>query len=255
MESLGFIGVGHLADYTVRGLRRGGWRGDIFLSGRNAQVAAQLAADCQAQVIEDNQALADRCDILMLATRPPQALEALCGLSLRPEQTLLSVVAGLPLAALQASAGPVGTIVRALPVTSAEFSASATLLFPPDASVEDLFNHCGQAIAVDNEEQFDAGGVLSCIYAGFFPLLDQLTRDAQAAGLPAETARALVTAMAKGAATVANEDHTKTLAAITGQIATEGSYSKKVVDHLLSRHALTPWSEAFDLTLKAFQGK
>ncbi|MGO1118135.1 pyrroline-5-carboxylate reductase family protein [Rhodovibrionaceae bacterium A322] len=255
MTTLGFIGAGHLADYCVRGLRRGGWQGDILLTRRNAEVSAKLASECGCEIVDDNQSLADRSDILTLATRPPQALAALADLSLRPDQTLLSVVAGLPMADLMAKAGPVGAIVRALPVTSAEFSASATLMYPPNPAVEALFNHCGQAIAVNTEEEFDAGGVLSCIYAGFFALQDQLAAKTTAAGLPAETARALVTAMAKGATVVANEDQSKSLGRITSQIATDGTFSKKVVDHLHSQSAFGPWEEAFDFTLKAFQGK
>ena len=40
MQKIGFIGVGALALYTIRGVRRGGYAGPILLSPRNSENAA-----------------------------------------------------------------------------------------------------------------------------------------------------------------------------------------------------------------------
>ncbi|MGI9405041.1 MAG: NAD(P)-binding domain-containing protein [Hyphomicrobiaceae bacterium] len=252
MTKLGIVGVGHLADYTVRGLRNGGWTHQIFLSPRGKDVGARLAQQCNCQVMADNQAVADASDIVMLAPRPPQALAALEGLTLRSDQVLLSVVAGLSIAEMKPVAGKVGAIVRALPVTSAEVNASPNILFPANAAVENLFAHCGTAIPLSSEADFDAGGVLACVYGWYLALYDQLTERTVAAGLDEPTARRIVTGMAGGAAAIAAAQSDQSVDVIARKIASEGSFTKLGLDHLEAEDAFGPWREAYDLVLNRF---
>ncbi len=42
MNTLGFIGVGNLAEYTIKGLRQGGFDKPILLSSRNNPTAHLL---------------------------------------------------------------------------------------------------------------------------------------------------------------------------------------------------------------------
>ena len=73
-SKLGFIGAGHLASYTIAGLRRAGDQRDIILSPRNAEKAQQLSSQYDCRVAASNQAVVDAADIVILAVRPPQAL-------------------------------------------------------------------------------------------------------------------------------------------------------------------------------------
>ncbi len=253
MTKIGIIGVGHLADYTVRGVRRGGWSGPIFLSPRGEAVGAALARDCGCTVLEGNQAVVDAADIVMLATRPASALEVLGGLTLRSDQVLLSVVAGVPVGEIAAVGGEVGAVVRALPVTSAEVGASPTLIFPPNDVIEGFFSHCGTAIPVGEESAFDAAAVMTCFYGMYIALFDRLTQATTAAGVPEEAARNIVTGMARGAAKVAAAQTEKSLGGIVGEIATEGTFTRLGLDHLEANDAFQPWDEAFDMILKRFR--
>jgi pyrroline-5-carboxylate reductase len=47
MKTIGFIGVGELALYTIKGARRGGYQGPILLSPRNHGKAEYLATHHQ----------------------------------------------------------------------------------------------------------------------------------------------------------------------------------------------------------------
>ena len=101
MKTIGFIGVGDLALYTIRGLRRGGYRDSILLSPRNRDKAGLLAADFNCAVQSDNQAVVDHSDCVVLATRPADCLQTLSELEFRSEQLLISVVAGIEIEALR----------------------------------------------------------------------------------------------------------------------------------------------------------
>jgi pyrroline-5-carboxylate reductase len=248
MKTIGFIGVGELALYTVRGVRRGGYRGRLLLSPRNRDKAAMLAAQYDCEVQADNQAVIDNCDCVVIATRPADCLETLAALNFRPGQLLLSVVAGIEVAQLQNVLNDDIDIVRAMPVSSAEAGASPTLVYPDNAFVRAFFDHCGNAIAVDNEAWFTQGSVLACVYCWFFTLFDTLIEATGGPDLPAPLSAELVMGMARGAAELAlAKSETATPAEIAAGIATEGTFSKLGLDLLLQEKAFEPWREACEL--------
>ena len=246
MNSLGFIGVGDLAEYTIKGLRLGGFNEKIYLSPRNAEMSAQLAASYDCEVLASNQAVADKSDCLVISTRPAHCLDALAALTFQPKQLLVSVVAGVPIADLSGAVPTDVEIVRAMPVNSAQAGASPTLIYPDHKQVSDLFNYCGDRIAVDDEAAFDQGSVLACVYTWYFSLFEQLIQSTTSEALPADKAKALVLGMAKGAASLALQKP-ETCGEIAESIATEGTFSKLGLDTLKEREAFAPWDEACKL--------
>ena len=254
MTTLGFIGVGELARYTVEGLRRGGHRDPIVLGPRNREHAAYLAANRDCRVMQDNQAVVDASDIVVLATRPAQCLEALAGVELRGDQVLLSVVAGVTVAELRGALSTEAEIVRAMPVSSAAVGASPTLIYPRHAAVAALFEHCGTTIAVDEERHFDRGTILACVYSWYFALFDQLIDATGGAALPPAIAAELVPGMARGAAELALARGADRSGAIARQIATEGTFSRLGLDLLEREHAFDAWREACELLAERLDG-
>ena len=138
IESIGIIGVGHLAGYLVEGLRRASPDIEIVLSPRNANRSAHLAAHFGARVAADNQAVVDAVDLILLTTRRDDALAAVEGIAFQPGQTLVSTVANLPLASLEPAVAP-ATVIRAMPISCAALNQSPTLLWPDNARARALF--------------------------------------------------------------------------------------------------------------------
>ena len=247
MKTIGFIGVGELALYTIRGVRRGGYRGSILLSPRNRDKAALLAEQYDCEVQSHNQAVIDNSDCVVIATRPADCLQTLATLAFRPEQLMISVVAGIDISELR-SAVPGGLeIVRAMPVSSAEAGASPTLIYPDNATVREFFNHCGNVLPVDNEDYFTQGSVLACVYCWFFSLFESLIQATSGPDLPAPLSAQLVMGMARGAAELALSKADTTPADIATAIATDGTYSKLGLDLLQQQAAFKPWQEACEL--------
>ena len=247
MTSLGFIGVGELARYTIEGLRRGGHDGPIRLCPRNREQAAWLAANRDCEVLADNQAVADASDILVLATRPADCLEALSALQLRADRVLLSVVAGVTIAELRGAVSGEVTIVRAMPVSSAAVGASPTLIYPRHDAVAALFECCGASIAVDDERHFDQGTILACVYSWYFALFEALIEATGGPALPRATAAELVLGMARGAAELALARPAQSPGEIAAQIATDGTFSRLGLDRLERERAFDAWRDACEL--------
>ncbi len=248
MLRAGFIGVGELARYTILGWRRGGYAERISLSPRNARHAADLAQDFACDVMPDNQAVVDNSDLVFLATRPADCLDALAGLTLRSDQVLVSVVAGVPTAELRTAMNlPELDIVRVMPVSSAEAGFSPTLVYPHHQAVCDLFDRCGRAIAVSEERHFDQGTILACVYSWYFALFDQLIEATGGDVLPTELATELVAGMARGAADLTLSRPAQAPGRTAEEIATAGTYSRLGLDLLQDRHAFDAWQEACQL--------
>lgn len=247
MPKIGFIGVGELALYTIRGIRLGGYDETILLNPRNREKAQWLAQNLDCEVLADNQAVVDQSDQVVIATRPPQCLETLQNLKFRTGQVLISVVAGIATADIREAVNGDIEIVRAMPVSSAEVGSSPTLIYPVHTAVSELFNHSGQAICVDDEAIFDQGSVLACVYSWFFALFEELIQATQSPTLPPDIAAKLVMGMAKGAAELALDRPGQSPGEIAQSIATEGTYSRLGLDLLEKNRAFEPWREASDM--------
>jgi len=249
MKTLGFIGVGDLAEYTIKGLRNGAYQGRILLSPRNQQKAQMLTEFCDCEVLQSNQAVVDDSDIVVLSTRPAGCLEILAQLKLIPGQQLISVVAGVSIDALTAVVNADLPVIRAMPVSSAETGASPTIIFPFNVNVLEIFNHCGKAIAVETESAFEQGSVLACVYTWYFELFEQLINATASTDFPRQLASELVLGMANGAARLALQDESRSPGEIARYIATEGTFSKLGLDLLKDNKAFEPWQEACQLLL------
>jgi pyrroline-5-carboxylate reductase len=250
MKTIGFIGVGELALYTIRGVRLGGYEGRILLSPRNRENARLLASQHGCEVQEDNQSVIDLCDCVVIATRPADCLQTLSSLEFKPGQLLISVVAGIEVEQLREVLPGDLKIVRAMPVSSAEAGSSPTLIYPDNALVQEFFDFCGNTIAVDNEAWFTQGSVLACVYCWFFSLYEELIQATTGPDLPAALSAELVMGMAKGAAEQALAKTEISPGNIAESIATEGTFSKLGLDLLQQKSAFEPWGEACELLQK-----
>jgi pyrroline-5-carboxylate reductase len=250
MERLGFIGVGALALYTIKGLRLGGYSEPILLSPRNQENADFLAKNHNCVIQSNNQAVVDNSDYIVISTRPADCLETLSQLEFKPGQVLLSVVAGLQISELRTIVDDQIDIVRAMPVSSAEAASSPTLIYPHNDFVSACFNYCGQSISVDNEESFEQASVLACVYSWYFALFEELIQATKSPALPVELSSQLVMGMAKGAAELALANKDQSPGEIAQAIATEGTFSKLGLDLLKDNEAFKPWHDASELLKK-----
>ena len=248
-DVLGFIGVGDLALYTIKGLRRGGYTGRICLSPRNRHKAEYLWQNFECAKARDNQSVVGLSDYVVLATRPQDCLDALSGLKFHAGQLLISVVAGVKIEQLRAAISADIEIVRAMPVSSAEAGASPTLIYPDHVFVRELFDCCGTAIAVEDEKFFDQGTILACVYSWYFSLFQTLIDATTGPRLPAGISAELVMGMAKGAAELALASE-KNPGEIAEGVATEGTFSRLGLDLLQNKSAFEPWREACRLLEK-----
>lgn len=241
--TLGVIGTGHFASYTIAALRNGGFSADILLSPRNAERAAALADEHACRIAEDNLSVVSASDIVLLSVRPHQLSQALEGLAFRPDQIVLSALAGVTLHALLEHGLPVST-VRIMPSSFIEAGDAVFPIYPDNDVVSRLLEPAGKVVAFDNEPDFERSVLTACAYAWNYDLMHALSTWFVDRGWPAELARDMVVRHMRGASTYALAHPDIPLDTISAGIATDGTFTQRGLNHLQNRDAFSPWTEA-----------
>ena len=174
----GFIGVGTINSAVIRGLVSADIKlapRTITLSPRNAARAAALAKELPnnvAKVASTNQEVIDASDYVFVATPPgtENARQCLSGLHFRPEQVVISIIAGVSADVLK-EVCDCPTIVQALPLPPAENHVSTTVQWPEHKGVAEVFKRLGSVVEVPDARKATAVASISCIMGDFYARL------------------------------------------------------------------------------------
>lgn len=213
-QTIGFIGAGNMANSLVGGMIAKGIRpARIWMSDVSAERLAQLSLQHGIHHSTDNNEIASRVDVLVLAVKPQmmqQVCEALRKQVQARQPLIISIAAGVTVANLKAWLGEV-PVVRCMPNTPALVQAGATGLYG-DRSVSaeqkalagQILGSVGLIFWFDQEKTLDAVTAVSGSGpAYFFLLMENMIASAEKLGLDANTARQLVLQTATGAAQLA----------------------------------------------------
>lgn len=251
MTTIGILGVGGLAGLMVRGWQGAGYR--LLLSPRNAVVAERLAADYGCEVATSNQALVDAADGVFVALPAANGIEELAKLTFRPDQPVISAMAGTGLARLQSVIGPAQAAVSMMPGYANALGVGPSILCPDDGFWQPFLAATGPVIAFDDEAQFTAAATFGAFSGASFGFMAQVIAWFEAQGLPPDTARALVAATLRGNAEVLLREN-RSLSEIRREVVTPGGISELLLTTLQKREALSAWDEGLTHVLRRIGG-
>jgi pyrroline-5-carboxylate reductase len=197
---LGLIGAGNMAGALARG-----WGEPVLVHDPYRARAEALVAELGGEVVDSNAELARRADAVLLAHKPA-GLEQVAAEVGGAARGVVSILGGVPLAALRAAYGatPVVRLIPSLPVEvrhgvtchARDPEADAVL----EARTIELFERVGIVVSIDESQMQAATGVMSCAPA-YVALVAEAQIDAGVrAGLPADVAGELVAASIGGTA-------------------------------------------------------
>jgi pyrroline-5-carboxylate reductase len=247
MLSLGVIGSGHFAAYFVAALRRGGYGSSIFLSPRNANIAAKLARNYDCQIASANGEVLARADVILLSVRPHDTAAALAGLKWEQRHTALSAMAGIGIKDLRTMLPGVGAIHLIMPGSYIEVVRGPIPLCPPAPSLMSLLACAGEVVPLASEKAFNAALVSLCASTWIYDLADAIAQELMLQGLEPGAARTLALGNIAGPAAFALARPDQPLTGISESIATERTFTKSGLDYLKARHFDVPWRQAMAL--------
>lgn len=217
-QNITFIGGGNMAASLISGLCQAGHDSTrIHVVDPNAEQRAHLAQRFAVHTHADaNTDPVVQSDVWLLAVKPQIMAEVVRGLAhiIGTHQPLvISIAAGVPLAALRTWLAADLAFVRCMPNTPALIGCGATGLYADDSvsaaqkhSADSILATAGSTIWVPSEALLDAVTATSGSGpAYYFAFMEAMQAAAEAQGLDADSARTLVLHTALGAARMALE--------------------------------------------------
>jgi pyrroline-5-carboxylate reductase len=215
MSTIGFVGSGNMAEALIKGIVAAKINSPerIHVSDVRAERLTQMAGTYGVTCYEDNAALVQQAETVVLSVKPQKMDEALASVreAVTAEKLIISIAAGIRVAKIAAALGDVA-IVRVMPNTPALIGAGASALYANEKAGPRLdtalaiFAAVGKAVVVEDEGLIDAVTAVSGSGpAYFFLLMEAMTQAGVKLGLPEDVANDLVLQTAKGAGLLAVE--------------------------------------------------
>jgi pyrroline-5-carboxylate reductase len=182
------LGAGTIGEALIAGLLGSGWRepGDIVASARRDERAAELGERLGIKATLSNVEAAAGAALVVIAVKP-QDFDTLLGEiapAITPEQTVLSVAAAIPTAAIEKRLAAGVPVVRAMPNAPAIVHEGMAGLCPGAhadeehlALAEEALAHLGAVVRVP-EEYMDAVTAVSGSGPAYFALLSEAMIEA-----------------------------------------------------------------------------
>lgn len=212
MKKLVFVGAGSMAEAMISGIWASGLLpgDDMWVTNKqDTQRLQTLEQRYGVQTTYNYDELFSDTDAVVLAMKPKDAASAIEEIKsyLTDGMLVISVLAGVSIAAIESAAGVSLAVARVMPNTSAAIGKSATALAVNEQVtdeqkklVKDLFNTIGLTATVE-ESQLDAvTGLSGSGPAYIYYLVEAMEQSAAEIGLEKQTAKQLIIQTLLGAA-------------------------------------------------------
>jgi pyrroline-5-carboxylate reductase len=210
-KTIAFIGAGNMAEALVKGLLRAGVATpqEILCTDRRPERGPELTQQYGVRFTPSNLAAVQEAGIIVLSVKP-QVMEkvlAEIGPSLDASKLVISIAAGIPIAALERQVGHGVRVIRTMPNTPALVGAGATALSPGEHATDAdltqakaLFDAIGMTVVVDEPLLDAVTGLSGSGPAYIFLIIEALADGGVKAGLARTQAQALAAQTVFGSA-------------------------------------------------------
>lgn len=256
-STIGFIGAGNMGRSLAGGLLKSGWdRRKLILGDPVPEQREAVERLLGVNVYLQNEDVAERADVLVLAVKP-QVIKPVCeGLAAAVQQKrplLVSIAAGVRIDDLERWLGGNLSLVRVMPNTPALVGSGASGMFanprvsdPQRDLAESILRTVGVAVWLPSEDLLDVVTALSGSGpAYFFLVMEVLERAAIEQGLDLATARLLTLETAFGAAKMALEGGTEP-AELRRRVTSPGGTTERAIAALQAGGAERLFADAIE---------
>jgi pyrroline-5-carboxylate reductase len=210
-RTIAFLGAGNMAEALIKGLLRAGTARpeSLLATGRRKERLEELARTYGVRTTLDNLAAVREADVVVLSVKP-QALDKVLiqvASAVDPHKLVISVAAGVPIAAMERRLGAGARIIRTMPNTPSLVGAGACALSRGEhASDEDLavatriFQSVGTTTVLDENLLDAVTGLSGSGPAYIFLIIEALSDAGVKVGLPRYTAQKLAAQTVLGSA-------------------------------------------------------
>jgi len=249
---IGVIGTGTIASAIVTGFCTKKVGHEFFLSPRNAEKAAALAAEFpEVSVCNSNQEVLDQAEWVFI-TLQKSGFEALKELAFRKDHKVLNMATEMNLTDLKAITGETALLAHVVPLPMIVRGFGPLLVYPETPEVGALFTPVSDAVYLQNLSDVRPLQLLTCIMSPYYMLLEEFVKFADDQGVEHDTSvkftHALFSALSRRAAETPNCD----LIELANDM-TPGGYNEQSMIELMDNGAIKAWRTALDQLLERLQ--
>ena len=212
-QRISFIGGGNMAQCLLRGLIAAGHPAARLTASDPLPVCREAIGGLGVNIAADNQGAVDAGEVVVLAVKPQALRQALGEIEMPKERLVLSICAGVPVAAIAKATSVGQPIVRTMPNTPALLRAGVAGLYASAAVsaaqrevANVILSAVGKTVWVEDEALLDAVTAVSGSGpAYFFHLMESMMEAGERLGLPADMAATLTLETALGATLMARQ--------------------------------------------------
>lgn len=202
---IGFIGTGVITEAIVTGLQKGGYSLEqIYISHRSEETSAKLASKyANVEVLQDNQSIVERSDVVVLAIRPQVAEAVVRSLTFSTDKQVISLIATIEHDVLLDWIGVSLPVCRAIPLPFVAEGIGVTVIYPNMSLAVELFEAVGSTVIATSLKEFDSYVVASASMGMYFEVMDTLSGYLQEQGATQDKAQTYLSGLFKGLANTA----------------------------------------------------
>ncbi len=208
--TVGFIGTGNMAEALIRGLLHAGVAGKEQTLGSDPREErrTELSERYGIRVVADNLEVARQAETLVLSVKPQVMANVLdqVGSQIHPHALVISIAAGIPLAAIEARL-PQARVIRTMPNTPALVDAGATAIAAGGHATEadlqsakKIFDSIGTTVILEETQMDAVTGLSGSGPAYIFLIIEALSDAGVKMGLSRYNAQALAAQTVLGSA-------------------------------------------------------
>ena len=253
--NIGFIGTGGITEAMIHGMVGClGHADPVWVSRRSSERSARLAAKYSTvNVLDENQAIVDRSDWVVLAVLPRQAEGVIDRLEFRASQTIISLVAGLEVAALRRHVSPCENVCRMIPLPPIEYAVGPLPVYPGLSEVVSFFERLGTVVPVEDESCFNVFSANSGLMANFFEWTAAQARWMEEQGVSPESASRYASAFVYGLASLVQRSPVDQLQSMSDECLTPGGLNEQVLNESREMGWFEMLRPSLDSVLKRLQ--
>lgn len=231
--NIGFIGSGKMAGAIIKGLlsKEVVKPNQLLATQSSGNGIKEKSEKLGINVIVDNKFLAEKSDIIFLATKPNQVFHVLEEIKpyLNEEKLIVSIAAGITTQKIENYLSQKNRVIRVMPNTPAVYGEGMSGILQGKyatkediENIQELMSTMGKTIIVDNEEQMNIVTAISGSGPAFFyKIINDIALAGEKLGLEYEKSLLLSIQTAIGSAKMAlNRD--KKMEDLIASVATKG---------------------------------
>ncbi|WP_293576418.1 NAD(P)-binding domain-containing protein [Phaeobacter sp.] len=221
---LGFLGCGAIASAVVRGLAGQGHH--IVLSHRSEAQSHQLSELFDDVTRSNNQSVVDQSDVLFLGLMAEAAVACLPELTFRPEQKVVSFMAGASLEQVADMVAPAVASAVMMPFPGIAVGGSPIMAMGDTGLVSDIFAPKNTVFALNGPEELETYLAAQAVLSPVVQLLEDTASWASEQGCPKDPLELFLRCL------VANSLQSSSCATLLDTLNTPGGFNQRLRQHL-----------------------